>query len=108
LRKDATRSVGTGKVKKTADIFNDLDAKFYQGEVVTNEVTREKLSSDFKALVGDVEELLKSTSSQADESIADLRQRLGNKLEEGKKALSEQERALREKAEARKASVQAY
>ena len=36
-----------------------------------NEVTREKLSSDFKALVGDVEELLKSTSSQAGESIAD-------------------------------------
>ena len=50
-----------------------------------NEVTREKLTSDFKALVGDVEELLKSTSSQAGESIADLRQRLGNKLEEGKK-----------------------
>ena len=62
-----------------------------------NEVTREKLSSDFKALVGDVEELLKSTSSQAGESIADLRRRLGNKLAEGKKALSEQERALREK-----------
>ena len=50
-----------------------------------NEVTREKLTSDFKALVGDVEELLKSTSSQAGESIADLRQRLGNKLEEWKK-----------------------
>lgn len=73
-----------------------------------NEVTREKLSSDFKALVGDVEELLKSTSSQAGESTADLRQRLGAKLEEGKKALSEQERALREKAEEGKASVEAY
>ena len=73
-----------------------------------NEVTREKLTSDFKALMGDVEELLKSTSSQVGESIADLRQRLGKKLEEGKKALSEQERALREKAEERKASVQAY
>jgi ElaB/YqjD/DUF883 family membrane-anchored ribosome-binding protein len=69
-----------------------------------NEVTREKLTSDFKALVGDVEELLKSTSSQAGESIADLRQRLGNKLEEWKK----QERALREKAEEGKASVEAY
>jgi len=30
-----------------------------------NEVAREKLTSDFKALLGDVEELLKSTSSQA-------------------------------------------
>lgn len=73
-----------------------------------NEVTREKLTSDFKALMGDVEELLKSTSSQAGESIANLRQRLGNKLEEGKKALSEQERALREKAEEGKASVESY
>ena len=37
-----------------------------------NEVTRGKLTSDFKALMGDVEELLKSTSSQAGESITDL------------------------------------
>lgn len=73
-----------------------------------NEVAREKLTSDFKVLMGDVEELLKSTSSQAGETIADLRQRLGKKLEEGKKALSEQERALREKAEEGKASVEAY
>jgi len=73
-----------------------------------NEVAREKLTADFKALLGDVEELLKSTSSQAGEGIADLRERLGKKLEEGKKALSEQERALREKAEEGKASVQAY
>ena len=69
-----------------------------------NEVTREKLTSDFKALVGDVEELLKSTSSQAGESIADLRQRLGNKLEEWKK----QQRVLREKAAEGRASVEAY
>jgi ElaB/YqjD/DUF883 family membrane-anchored ribosome-binding protein len=72
-----------------------------------NEVAREKLTSDFKALIGDVEELLKSTSSQAGESIADLRQRLGKKLEDGRKVLSEQERALREKAQEGKASVQA-
>jgi hypothetical protein len=35
---------------------------------VLNEVAREKLASDFKALMGDVQELLKSTSSQAGES----------------------------------------
>jgi ElaB/YqjD/DUF883 family membrane-anchored ribosome-binding protein len=73
-----------------------------------NEVTREKLTSDFKALIGDVEELLKSTSSQAGETIADLRQRLGKKLEEGKAVLSEQEKAFREKAEEGRASVEAY
>jgi ElaB/YqjD/DUF883 family membrane-anchored ribosome-binding protein len=73
-----------------------------------NEVARENLTSDFKALMGDVEELLKSTSSQAGETIADLRQRLGKKLEEGKKALSEQERFFSQKAEEGRASVQAY
>jgi ElaB/YqjD/DUF883 family membrane-anchored ribosome-binding protein len=59
-------------------------------------------------LIGDVEELLKSTSSQAGATIADLRQRLGEKLDEGKKALSEQEKVFREKAEEGKAAVQAY
>ena len=39
----------------------------------------------------DVQELLKTTSNQTGESIADLRQRLGQKLEEGRRALSEQE-----------------
>jgi ElaB/YqjD/DUF883 family membrane-anchored ribosome-binding protein len=73
-----------------------------------NEVTREKLTSDFKALIGDVEELLKSTSSQAGERMVDLRQRLGKKLEEGKTVLSEQKNAFREKAEEGRASVEAY
>ena len=54
-----------------------------------NEVTREKLTSDFKALIDDVQELLKTTSKQTGESIADLRQRLGQKLEDGREALSE-------------------
>jgi len=73
-----------------------------------NEVTKEKLTSDFKTLMEDVQELLRATSNQTGESIADLRQRLGQKLEYGKQALSEQERALREKAEAARASAAAY
>ena len=73
-----------------------------------SEVTREKLTSDFKALMDDVQELLKTTSNQTGESIADLRQRLGQKLEEGRKALSEQERILRGKAEETRASAEAY
>ena len=72
-----------------------------------NDVTREKLASDFRVLIGDVQELLKATASQAGESLSDLRQRLGKKLEEGKKALGEQEEAWREKAEAARASAKA-
>jgi len=49
-----------------------------------NEVTREKLTSDFKTLMDDVQELLKPRPTRPGESIADLRQRLGQKLEEAR------------------------
>ena len=70
-----------------------------------NEVTREKLSADFKAVIGDVDELVKATSRETGEKITDLRERLGKKLEDGRKALSEQGRARVEEA---KASAEAY
>ena len=72
-----------------------------------NEVTREKLSADFKAVIGDVDELVKATSRETGEKIADLRQRLGKKLEDGRKALSEQG-PLRARAEEARASAEAY
>jgi hypothetical protein len=40
-----------------------------------NEITREKLTSDFKAVIGDVEQLLKTKCNRTGERIADLRQR---------------------------------
>jgi ElaB/YqjD/DUF883 family membrane-anchored ribosome-binding protein len=72
-----------------------------------NEVTREKLSADFKVVIGDVDELVKATSRQTGEKITDLRQRLGKKLEDGKKALSEQGPLCARVEEAKK-SAQAY
>lgn len=72
-----------------------------------NEVTKEKLSADFKAVIGDVDELVKATSTQTGAKIADLRQRLGKKLEDGRKALSEQG-ALRARVEEVKASAETY
>lgn len=73
-----------------------------------NEVTREKLASDFKALVSDVEELLKATASQAGGTIAELRQRVEKRLEETKKVMSEREKAFVEKAKEAKATAEAY
>ena len=70
-----------------------------------NEVTREKLSADFKAVIGDVDELVKATSQQAGEKIVDLRERLGKKIEDGRKALSEQGRVRVQEA---RASAEAY
>lgn len=73
-----------------------------------DEVTKEKLAADLKALTSDVEELLKATASQTGESLAELRQRLEKKLENGRKTLSEQEKALVDKAEEARASAEAY
>ena len=74
-----------------------------------NDVTREKLTSDFKALMdARSKSCSKTTSNHTGKSIAALRQRLGQKLEEGRRALSEQERILRGKAEEARASAEAY
>jgi len=73
-----------------------------------NEFVKEKLASDFKALIDDVEELLKATATQTGENIADLRQRVEKKIEEGRKALGEQQQVLLDKAEEARASAEAY
>ena len=71
-------------------------------------VAREKLASDFRALIDDVEELLKATANQTGESAKELRQRLEKKLEEGRRVLSEQQRVFLEKAEEARISTEAY
>lgn len=55
-------------------------------------VPREKLVSDLKVLIDDVEELVKATADQAGGSLSSLRQRLMQRLEEGRETLSEQQR----------------
>jgi ElaB/YqjD/DUF883 family membrane-anchored ribosome-binding protein len=72
-----------------------------------NEVTKEKLSADFKAVIGDVDELVRATSRQTGEKIADLRERLGKKIEDGRKALSEQG-PLSARVNQARASAEAY
>lgn len=61
------------------------------------ETTRENLVSSFKALLGDAEELLKVTTSDANEKVADARRRIEHRLEEGKKTLAETQTYLTEK-----------
>jgi ElaB/YqjD/DUF883 family membrane-anchored ribosome-binding protein len=75
-------------------------------EVFMNDVTREKLSSDFKAVIGDVEDLLKTTAGETGEKIAGLRQRVETKIVEGKKVLSRQRQTVRAKAQEAKASAE--
>jgi len=64
-----------------------------------SEVTTEKLYADFKVLVDDTEQLISATAGQAGERIAELRQRLTGRIEQGKEALLQREKELRAQAE---------
>jgi ElaB/YqjD/DUF883 family membrane-anchored ribosome-binding protein len=60
--------------------------------------SKERLVSDLRTLVGDAEELLKATASQAGEKIGVARQKIEQSLSEGKKALGDAEQTLRKKS----------
>jgi ElaB/YqjD/DUF883 family membrane-anchored ribosome-binding protein len=58
-----------------------------------SQVTKDKLVSDFKAVVADTEELLKLTAGQAGDKVADVRVRLTDKLTSAKYKLQDLEAA---------------
>jgi ElaB/YqjD/DUF883 family membrane-anchored ribosome-binding protein len=62
------------------------------------ETSKEKLVSDLKTLVGDAEELLKASASQAGETISAVRQKIEQSLIEGKKSLADAEKVLIQKS----------
>ncbi|MBS0335924.1 MAG: DUF883 domain-containing protein [Proteobacteria bacterium] len=62
-----------------------------------SQVSKEKLVSDLRVLVGDTEELLKATAGQAGEKIAVARERIQASLAVYKDKLLDAEQALREK-----------
>jgi len=61
------------------------------------QVSKEKLVSDLKVLIGDTEELLKATAGQAGEKIATARERIQASLAVYKEKLVDAERALLER-----------
>ena len=64
-----------------------------------SEVTTGKLFDDFKVLIDDVEQLVSATASEAGERTAELPQRMSLKVEQGREALAQCEKELREQAE---------
>jgi ElaB/YqjD/DUF883 family membrane-anchored ribosome-binding protein len=77
-------------------------------EVMDMEATRDELLSEFKALIGDAEALLKATTDQAGETITAVRQRIEQRLEEGKKSVAEAEVLLLEKTKEAAKSADVY
>ncbi len=61
------------------------------------QVSKEKLVSDLKVLIGDTEELLKATAGQAGEKIATARERIQASLAVYKDKLIDAERAVLER-----------
>jgi ElaB/YqjD/DUF883 family membrane-anchored ribosome-binding protein len=70
--------------------------------------TKEKLISDFKALIGDAEALLKATANEAGEKVATARKRIDQSLVEGKKTLAEAENILIDKTKEAAAAADIY
>lgn len=70
-----------------------------------SEITKEKLFADLKVLVDDVEQLLSATAGEGGERVAELRQHLARRVEEGKAALARREMELREHAQRAKSRV---
>lgn len=73
-----------------------------------SKVTTEKLLEDFNVLIDDAEQLITATAGEANERIAEVRQRLALKIEEGRAALARYERELREQAEQAKIRAKAF
>jgi ElaB/YqjD/DUF883 family membrane-anchored ribosome-binding protein len=65
---------------------------------VTNDVSKEKLISDFKLVVADAEELLRATANQAGDKAADLRVKIQGHLADAKVRLADAEAAVVDKA----------
>jgi len=61
---------------------------------MATDVSKEKLVADLKVLIGDTEELLRATASQAGEKVTAARERMQVSLAAAKVKLGEAERAF--------------
>lgn len=75
---------------------------------MTTDVSKEKLVTDVKVLIGDTEELLRATAGQAGDKINGARERLHVSLGEAKSKLAELEKALRERGKEAAQSAEEY
>jgi len=71
-------------------------------------VTREKLASDLRAVIGDTEELIRATAGQAGEKIGAARARAEESMRDAKARLSEISEAGVEKAKAAARATDTY
>lgn len=63
-------------------------------EMVSNEVSKEQLITDFKMVVADVEALLKATAAHGGEELADVRAKAEESIKAMKHRIAEEQAAL--------------
>jgi ElaB/YqjD/DUF883 family membrane-anchored ribosome-binding protein len=63
-------------------------------------ISKDKLVSDMKLVIGDAEEILRATASQAGEKVGELRERIQERLRVAKIRLQDAEAALVDKTKA--------
>lgn len=63
-------------------------------------VNKEKLVADMKIVVADAEEILRVTANQAGEKVAEMRERIQDRLRDAKLRLADAEAALLDKTKA--------
>ena len=73
-----------------------------------SEATRDRLITDFKAVVADAEELLHATANQAGEKVTAVRGRIQEKLRVVKEELDDAETSVVNKAKAAARETDAY
>ena len=91
-------------VSRTRTVLESVEQAVYhtdnfrpQGGHMDADTSKEKLVTDLKNLINDAEELLRATANQAGEKASVARQKIEQSLVEGKKALADAEKLLREK-----------
>lgn len=62
--------------------------------------SKQKLVSDMKVVVSDAEEILRATAGVAGEKMVDLRERIGERLQEAKLRIADAEAALVDRTKA--------
>ena len=62
------------------------------------EAARNKLVADFRAVIGDTEELLRATANQTGERVKEARERVEDRLREAREQLEELQASVTERA----------
>jgi ElaB/YqjD/DUF883 family membrane-anchored ribosome-binding protein len=74
-------------------IFSDARSAMPEVSDLTNS-SKQKLVSDMKVVVSDAEEILRATAGVAGEKMADLRERIGERLRDAKLRIADAEAVL--------------